>query len=231
MTVSETENTGLYVYPDDPAAPVTLWRSSFYQRIGKRILDVVLSAFLVVSIAPLLVVLTLLVCSDGYGPIFRHRRVGRNGKSFYCLKLRTMVPNAEEKLVGLIEQDPVAAEEWRRYQKLSNDPRVTKVGRLLRSTSLDELPQLFNVLRGEMSLVGPRPFTRSEATRFGAHLPLVLSMRPGITGPWQVSERNNDLEYEQRVRADVAYARNISFWTDMSLIVRTVGVVLARGGS
>ena len=203
-----------------------------YQRFGKRTLDVILAGVLMVTIAPLVLVLMLAVMSDGHGqPLFRHRRVGRNGRVFDCLKLRTMVPDAERRLDALLAQDPIAADEWDRYQKLTQDPRITRLGRFLRASSLDELPQLWNVLRGEMSLVGPRPFTQSEARRFGQSLPMILSMRPGITGMWQISQRNTDKDYAQRVRADITYAQTVTLAGDVAILYRTIGVVLARSGS
>jgi undecaprenyl-phosphate galactose phosphotransferase len=167
---------------------------------------------------------------DGVPVFFAHYRVGRDGKLFRCLKFRTMFRNAEQMLADLLRDDPVASAEWTKDQKLTNDPRITPVGHFLRRTSLDELPQLFNVLRGEMSLVGPRPITVAELTRYGRVRWHYLSVRPGMTGLWQVSGRNNT-SYEERVALDRRYVEQRSLWLDLRILVRTVSVVVARDGA
>ncbi len=178
-------------------------------------------------------VLAGLVRLTSRGPSFyRHERVGRSGRPIGCLKLRTMVVDADARLAELLASDPALAEEFALTFKLKKDPRVTRVGRMLRRSSLDELPQLVNVLRGEMSLVGPRPITEEEMRRYGQYMPIVLSARPGMTGLWQVSGRN-DVSYATRVALDVQYAFGQSLGGDISILVRTVRRVLrpSRGGA
>ena len=167
---------------------------------------------------------------DGAPVLFGHYRVGRDGRLFRCLKFRTMYRESEQMLAELLARDPVARAQWEREQKLSDDPRVTPVGRFLRRTSLDELPQLINVLRGEMSLVGPRPITVGELTRYGSVRWHYLSVAPGITGLWQVSGRN-DTSYAQRVALDERYVERRSLSVDLWILLRTVKVVLSREGA
>ncbi|MGG7646252.1 sugar transferase [Rhodovulum sp. YNF3179] len=196
---------------------------------GKRVFDICVAAVLLGIAAPAIALLWALVRADGGGGFFGHARVGRDGRVFRCWKLRSMVPDAESRLATILATDPAAAAEWARRQKLSNDPRVTGLGRVLRRTRLDELPQLWNVLRGEMSLVGPRPVTRAELGRYGSAAPLYLALRPGLTGPWQVSGEDGG-DYAARVRRDAAYARQCSLGGDLWLLIRTCAVVLARTG-
>ena len=167
---------------------------------------------------------------DGAPILFGHYRVGANGKLFRCLKFRTMYRNAEQMLADLLRDSPTARAEWDRDQKLTNDPRVTPIGDFLRRTSLDELPQLINVLRGEMTLVGPRPITVAELTRYGVVRWHYLSVRPGLTGLWQVSGRNNTT-YEERVALDRRYVEHRSTWMDVKILFKTIKVVLARDGA
>jgi lipopolysaccharide/colanic/teichoic acid biosynthesis glycosyltransferase len=202
-----------------------------WQQVSKRSLDIVLAAAMLLVLLPLLVVIALIVWSDGKNPIFGHARVGRHGKPFRCLKFRSMVPNAEQALAKLLAQDPAAAELWRTTRKLQHDPRITPIGKILRSTSLDELPQLFNVLRGEMSLVGPRPVVQAELVEhYGAAAFAYLSVRPGITGLWQVSGRSNT-SYTERVAFDVQYVQTFSLWEDLKILTKTVPAVLWRKGA
>lgn len=196
----------------------------------KRALDIVGSLLLAVVFSPLIVVILLSMARSGASPIFRHKRVGLNGEIFECLKFRTMVPHAEQVLRELLRNNPDLREEWSRSHKLSNDPRVTRLGRFLRSTSLDELPQLWNVMRGEMSLVGPRPVTREELLRYGRNMVLYMMVKPGITGLWQVSGRS-ETEYRRRVAIDVCYVRNQSFLLDLWILLKTTAVVLGRRGA
>jgi exopolysaccharide production protein ExoY len=197
----------------------------------KRAMDVVGAATLLVLLAPVFLALTFLVRRDGGPAFYGHQRVGQNGRMFGCLKFRSMVIDSDARLKALLASDPVARIEWEASRKLRNDPRVTAVGRFLRKTSLDELPQLINVLRGEMSLVGPRPVTATElATYYGPAASLYASVRPGITGLWQVSGRS-DCSYAQRVALDVDYAANQSVWSDVKILLRTPAVVLARKGA
>ena len=153
------------------------------------------------------------------------RRVGRGYKRFGCIKFRTMRPDADVLLAKVLEEDPVLRAEYERDFKLKRDPRITSIGRFLRRSSLDELPQFLNVLRGEMSVVGPRPIVDKELTRYGDYMDEVASVRPGLTGLWQVSGRNN-LSYMKRVKLDLAYARGRSFKLDLAIILRTFGVLL-----
>jgi lipopolysaccharide/colanic/teichoic acid biosynthesis glycosyltransferase len=162
--------------------------------------------------------------------LFAHYRVGRDGKLFRCMKFRSMLRDSEQVLAQLLRDDPQARAEWARDQKLADDPRITSVGQFLRRSSLDELPQLLNVLRGEMSLVGPRPITVSELTRYGSVRWHYLSVRPGITGLWQVSGRNNT-SYEERVALDRHYVEQRSWIGDIGILLRTVRVVVLREGA
>lgn len=195
------------------------------QRI-KRAFDFMGAFVLLMLLAPLLLLLMIATRMSGPGVFFGHGRIGKNGKPFKCYKFRTMVPNAQQVLKDLLERDPVARAEWDRDFKLRKDPRVTGVGAFLRRTSLDELPQLWNVLKGNMSLVGPRPVTEDELTRYGDKIDFFLEAKPGITGLWQVSGRN-DVSYEERVRLDAWYARNWQLWFDLVILMKTVNVVFS----
>jgi exopolysaccharide production protein ExoY len=200
---------------------------------AKRAFDVTVVTVTAPLWGSVVLVLAGLVRLTSRGPaFFRHERVGRSGRPIGCLKLRTMVVDADARLAELLESDPELAEEFALTFKLKKDPRVTRLGRLLRRTSLDELPQLVNVLRGDMSLVGPRPITEEEMRRYGQYMPIVLSARPGMTGLWQVSGRN-DVSYATRVALDVQYAFGQSLGGDISILVRTVRRVLrpSRGGA
>jgi exopolysaccharide production protein ExoY len=202
---------------------------TLYRRIGKRALDMF---FVVVSLPvtlPLILILAVLVLRDKKVPFFGHRRIGRNGHEFYCWKIRSMVPNAEERLRFYLESHPEARAEWNANFKLENDPRITQLGKLLRQSSLDELPQLWNILTGDMSVVGPRPVTATELDRYGSHVSEYHMMRPGLTGLWQVSGRNN-ISYEERVLMDVNYVYSCNLALDASIIMRTVMVVVRRTG-
>lgn len=197
---------------------------------AKRVLDVAVSLTLLLLAAPAMLAVALAVKADGGPLLFGHQRVGHGGRMFRCWKFRTMVPNAEAVLKEVLAADPVRAEEWRQTLKLKNDPRVTRFGDFLRSSSLDELPQLLNVLRGEMSLIGPRPVTKGELERYGDAQEYYLSVRPGITGLWQVSGRS-DTSYTQRVMLDAWYVRNWSLWNDLLILLKTVPAVLRRSGA
>jgi undecaprenyl-phosphate galactose phosphotransferase len=190
-------------------------------------MDYVTAVFLLVALVPIFILLYWMIRRDGGPALFPHTRVGLHGRRFRCLKFRTMVPNAHEVLEHLLRTDAAAAQEWAETQKLRNDPRLTRIGRVLRKTSLDELPQLVNVLRLQMSLVGPRPIVESEIERYGDHIRYYHSVRPGITGLWQVSGRN-DTTYEQRVHLDVHYVRGWSIRRDLLILSKTVVVVLFK---
>lgn len=197
----------------------------------KRAFDIVCSALLLVLTSPLFLWVAIQVrLGGGGGVFFGHQRIGQNGVPFPCYKFRTMAVNADVLLKELLASDAEAREEWERDFKLKNDPRVTKIGRFLRKTSLDELPQLWNVLKGQMSLVGPRPVVQDELARYGNQVVFYLEARPGITGLWQTSGRN-DVSYETRVNLDAWYVKNWSLFTDLVILVRTVKVLLIKDGA
>lgn len=199
-------------------------------RFQKRAFDIVCSALIILVSSPLLAYLWYKVSRDGGPAIYGHQRVGRNGKLFPCYKFRSMVMNSQEVLEKLLDTDPEARAEWDRDFKLKNDPRITRVGRFIRRTSLDELPQLFNVLKGEMSLVGPRPIISEELVRYDDDVDYYLMAKPGMTGLWQVSGRN-DVDYDTRVYFDSWYVKNWSLWNDIAILFKTVKVVLHRDGA
>ncbi len=196
----------------------------------KRLFDIVLSALAIVALAPLLIGVALAVRFTGRGPVlYGHERVGFNGNRFRCWKFRSMVEDAPAVLAQHLRDNPAAWREWSETQKLRDDPRVTPLGRALRALSLDELPQLFNILFGDMSIVGPRPVTDDELARYGASSVHYLRCRPGLTGLWQVSGRS-DLSYRRRVLMDRYYACRWSFAADLRIVVWTVpAVVFAKG--
>ncbi|WP_226781567.1 sugar transferase [Oceaniglobus trochenteri] len=197
----------------------------------KRLVDIVGASLLLVFFMPLLAVIAgaLFVCHGG-NVLFRHRRVGRDGVPFDCLKFCSMHADADRLLAECLERDTRLRMEWHRNRKLARDPRVHALGRLLRKSSLDELPQFLNVLRGEMSLVGPRPVVREEAGRYGGNFAFYLALRPGITGLWQVSGRN-DTTYDERVALDVRYFHERSLWFDIRIMLRTLVVVFTGKGA
>jgi Undecaprenyl-phosphate galactose phosphotransferase WbaP len=199
-------------------------------QLAKRVFDVTAAALLLVVLSPVLLAITLAARADGGPALFRQKRVGLGGRSFDCLKFRSMQLDAEARLNTLICNDPAIAAEWRAFQKLRRDPRITPVGRLIRKTNLDELPQLINVLRGDMSLVGPRPMTLSQVGEYGDYITAYARMRPGLTGLWQTNGRNQTT-FAERARLDAWYVRNWSLWRDCVILVRTVReVICARGG-
>jgi exopolysaccharide production protein ExoY len=195
-------------------------------RTPKRVIDIILAISGIFLLAPLLIIcfLATIVTSPG-PPLFRHRRVGFKGKHFDCLKFRTMVTDAPERLNQLLQSDPVAAAEWAANRKLRCDPRVTAIGDILRRSSLDELPQLFNVLKGDMSIVGPRPVTEEELNRYSGAVNAYLACRPGITGLWQVSGRSN-ATYSKRVACDTFYACKWSMALDAKIVIVTIPTLL-----
>lgn len=196
-----------------------------------RFVDVVIAVLALIFLLPLLLLIAIAIKVADPGPvIFRHRRIGRGGRSFDCWKFRSMVVDAESRLEHILRTDPGAAREWAEHQKLSYDPRVTAIGNFLRRSSLDELPQIFNVLMGDMSIVGPRPIVATEAERYGQHFALYCLVRPGITGLWQISGRS-DIRYFERVLLDVRYVSTKSTLRDLQIIVLTVPSVLAARGS
>lgn len=198
--------------------------------ISKRSFDILVALGAIILISPIfLMIMALLKFSDGGSVFYGHRRIGYNGTTFRCLKFRTMAENGDAILQQYLKDNPAAYEEWRTARKLQYDPRVTLVGTVLRKLSLDELPQLFNILRGEMSLVGPRPVVEDELELYEASAIYYLQTRPGLTGLWQVSGRN-DVSYAARVAFDTHYVRNWSLVSDLMIVARTIpAVCLSRG--
>lgn len=197
---------------------------------AKRGFDITAAALALIIFSPIFILIMALVkCSDGGSIFYGHRRVGHNGRYFHCLKFRTMVPNGDMILRQYLKTNPEAAEEWRQTRKLRSDPRVTVVGAVLRKLSLDELPQLINILRGEMSVVGPRPVVDEELNLYDADAVYYLRTRPGLTGLWQISGRN-DVSYESRIAFDTQYVQNWSLVQDVLIIAKTIpAVCLSRG--
>ncbi|CAD7038432.1 exopolysaccharide biosynthesis protein [Pseudorhizobium endolithicum] len=198
--------------------------------LAKRGFDISAAALALIVFSPIfLMIMALVKFSDGGSVFYGHRRVGHNGRYFHCLKFRTMVVNGEEVLRKHLQANPQAAEEWRATRKLRSDPRVTAVGTVLRKLSLDELPQLINILRGDMSVVGPRPVVDEELGIYDSHAVYYLRTRPGLTGLWQISGRN-DVSYETRIAFDTHYVQNWSLIQDLIIIAKTIpAVCLSRG--
>lgn len=199
-------------------------------RMVKRVFDIVGASSLLLLLAPVFAYLVWQVRRDGGPAFYGHERIGQYGYPFKCYKFRSMVLNSCEVLEELLAKDPQARAEWARDFKLKNDPRITPIGQFLRSTSLDELPQLWNVLKGEMSLVGPRPIVEAELERYGNDVDYYLEAKPGMTGLWQISGRN-DMDYAGRVNLDAWYVKNWSLWYDLVILFKTAGVVLNRSGA
>lgn len=192
----------------------------------KRIFDIVIAVFLLGLVAPVLFIISVLIyLSSGRPIIFAHERVGFQGATFKCYKFRTMVNNADERLEAYLRQFPDAKDEWNRFHKLKYDPRVTALGRFLRKSSVDELPQLINVLRGDMSCVGPRPVTKKELARYRNAAKQYIKVRPGITGLWQVSGRSN-MSYENRIILDSIYVKRWTVGLDVKILVKTIPAVV-----
>lgn len=197
----------------------------------KRTFDVMVATAMLLFALPAMFFIAVIMFSTDRGPIlFSHERIGQNGKRFRCLKFRSMVVDSQEALRRHLELFPQARAEWEATQKLRDDPRITPLGRFLRVTSLDELPQLINVIKGDMSLVGPRPIVQDEVVRYADQIEHYAAVRPGITGLWQVSGRS-DVDYEQRVQLDTLYVREWSFIGDLVIMLKTVKVVVLRTGS
>lgn len=198
---------------------------------GKWLFDRVFAAFALIALAPLMgAIAALLYLREGGPVIYAHRRIGLDGRPFPCYKFRTMRSDGDRRLAWVFEIDPIARADWNANQKLERDPRVHRIGDFLRRTSLDELPQFWNVLVGDMSIVGPRPIVRDEAEKYGANFGEYCSVRPGLTGAWQVSGRS-ETSYEERVALDMDYIRNATFLDDLRIVLKTVIVVLRRDGA
>ncbi|MCJ2188398.1 sugar transferase [Novosphingobium sp. 2638] len=196
-----------------------------------RPVDLIGALVLILILLPVFIVVAVAIWIDDPGPaVFAHRRVGRDGRSFPCLKFRSMYVGAEQRLEHILRANPDLREIWERDHKLPDDPRVTRIGRLLRITSLDELPQLFNVVRGEMSLVGPRPIVQAEIARYGRYIYHYYAVRPGLTGLWQVSGRSS-VAYRRRVAADVKYARVHTLLMNWKILFATIPAVATGRGS
>lgn len=198
-----------------------------YRNGGKRAFEVILILLAAPVVVPLVLLIAVLVACDGHAPFFAQKRIGRGGKVFRIWKLRSMVVDAESRLQAHLESDPEALAQWQQHQKLKCDPRITRVGRIIRKISADELPQLLNVLNGSMSLVGPRPMMVGQRHMYAGRA--YRQLRPGITGLWQISARNES-EFVARVRYDDEYHRILSFGTDLRILARTVLVVLRGTG-
>ena len=212
--------------PSSLPAVEIIRNQSRYGRTLKRIGDVIFSLLVLILGSPIFIFIGILVKLSSRGSVFYiQKRVGRNYREFGCIKFRTMYKNADELLPNLLEKYPLMRKEFEKDFKLRQDPRITKLGRFLRRSSLDELPQFFNVLRGEMSVVGPRPIVSNEIHKYSLFMEEVISVRPGLTGLWQVSGRNN-LSYKKRVELDLLYARNRNFILDLEIIILTLGVLL-----
>lgn len=198
----------------------------------KRSFDIVFSLLVLIFFSPFFLLIALCIRLNSRGPIFyAQERVARGGNTFKCLKFRTMCINADEMLHKILQENPELRKEWTIYFKLKNDPRITSFGKFLRKTSLDEFPQFWNVLKGDLSVVGPRPFVQEEVTKYLQNkAPKILSIRPGITGAWQVSGRSN-LSMEERVRIEETYVDTRNFWKDLGVILKTVPVMLFSKGA
>lgn len=232
-------HSGSFELSDVTAAPATLWIQAeadgpvhlFRYRVVKRVMDVILVVCIGLLLLPVLLVVAAAVWLSSHGPIlFSHRRIRRHGEFFTMWKFRTMCINSGEVLERYLEAHPEARAEWRQTHKLKNDPRITPVGRFLRRTSLDELPQLWNVLNGSMSLVGPRPIVAAEMEKYGPYFNDYCTVKPGLTGLWQVSGRSK-LTYPERVLLDSRYAREWSLSADAKILMRTWSCVVNRDGA
>lgn len=228
---SETKVALQHVTPQQAIRPAATVSRTFsggaYRSYVKRALDILLTLLAAPLVVPIVGFMALLIALDGHNPFYSQQRVGRNGKHFRMWKLRTMVHNADHLLESYLAASPAARQEWDNWQKLKNDPRITWIGRLLRKSSLDELPQLLNVLNGTMSLVGPRPMMLSQRDHYPGTS--YFNLAPGITGLWQVSDRN-ECEFAGRVMYDDTYDRIVSLKTDILVLLRTIRVVLRGTG-
>jgi Undecaprenyl-phosphate galactose phosphotransferase WbaP len=197
----------------------------------KRLMDIIIVIFGGIIIFPFLLLIALAIKINSPAPVlYKHKRIGKDGKYFFAYKFRSMVADAEQKLQKIIETDPELRTEWENNQKLQNDPRITSFGKFLRRTSIDEFPQLINILKGDMSLVGPRPIVDEEISKYGEDFSRVFSIRPGLTGLWQVSGRSH-ADYHDRISYDTYYLQNWSVWLDLWIIYKTIGVVFNGKGA
>ncbi len=225
LNISRASEGNAVVFGLGPSVP----SDQLYSHYLKRVFDFTFALILAVPISLVVAILAIMLRLQTSQPFFGHIRIGANGKPFVCWKLRTMDIAAKEKLAAYLQANPQAALEWERDHKLENDPRVTRLGWFLRKTSLDELPQIWNVLRGDMSLVGPRPIVRSELGRYGRSGKHYLNGRPGVTGLWQTSGRNT-ISYHERVALDVAYRNSTTFFGDLRILISTINAVIKGSG-
>ena len=231
MYISGTSNAEFTASREEIDAGVDSKAARRPAPVACRILDIMFALAGLLFVAPLMIVVAIAIKIQDGGPVFfGHSRIGYEGRSFRCWKFRSMVVDAEARLAALLARSPEARREWEADQKLRDDPRVTLLGRILRVSSIDELPQLFNVLRGEMSLVGPRPIVTGEVARYGRRFSQYCSVRPGITGLWQISGRN-DVSYRRRVAMDTVFANTLSLSLYLKILFATVPAVLKREGS
>ena len=219
------------VCPDDIQlrAHVAANGRGYYRNFGKRAFDLGLLALIAPIVLPVMVLVTLALRVAGHSPFYVQERLGRNGRVFRIWKFRTMHPDADRMLQEILERDPVRRAEWQERQKLTSDPRITRIGHFLRRTSIDELPQLWNVLRGDMSLLGPRPMMPEQKHLYGPAFPVYAALRPGISGVWQVSERNES-HFQRRAELDIQYARELSLAGDLMLVLLTLRTILYSTG-
>lgn len=230
VAVMVSKSSAENLWPDFAGIPA-LEGSGQLHAVAKRALDILFAATFLLLSFPFLVLLSIMLQIDSPGSLFFvQRRVGRHGKQFGCIKFRTMQENADQLLERILAESSEARREWEADHKLRNDPRISRLGGIVRKLSLDELPQLVNILRGEMSVVGPRPIVSAEVPKYGAFIADYCAMKPGLTGLWQVSGRN-DTTYDQRVQFDVEYRKRASFLLDVSIIFRTLPAVLLVRGS
>lgn len=226
-TLGEAAEAASQLPSTSPVKPEHVRQPGIYRNGGKRVLETLLVLAALPFVLPLIAVLALMVVSDGGRPFYSQMRIGRGGRRFRMWKLRTMVSGADEKLQAYLDENPEARAEWDATQKLKNDPRITRMGKFLRRSSIDELPQLWNVLTGSMSLVGPRPMMVDQQAFY--HGKGYYNLRPGITGLWQISDRNES-DFAARVKFDDAYDRSISLGTDIKVLFQTVNVVFRCTG-
>jgi undecaprenyl-phosphate galactose phosphotransferase len=199
----------------------------------KRVFDVIFSVFAILITLPIMIFIAILIKITDRGPLlYKQKRVGYKGKEFFIYKFRSMYPDADKKLKEILRNNPEARREWETTFKLKNDPRITPIGKILRKTSLDELPQFFNVLKGDMSVVGPRPVVKEELKKFYKDkATYYLSVKPGVTGYWQVEGRSNIEDYNERIEMDVWYVKNRSLCLDIKIILKTIKVMLTGKGA
>jgi exopolysaccharide production protein ExoY len=232
LTMDNSMNAGYKMVFEDPTGESNSSKAGAAKTsLIVKFLDILISTLAIIFLSPALICVAILVYAQDRGPvIFRQPRIGLNGKFFYCLKFRSMRTDSAQILERILRTDPVLREEWESTQKFRHDPRITKVGHFIRKTSLDELPQLLNVLRGEMSLVGPRPIVQSEIEKYGRSFKAYTSVLPGITGLWQVSGRSN-INYRRRVALDRMFAKKTSLGLYLGILIKTIPAVLLQKGS